>query len=414
MHGELLERVVERDNLRRALKQVRRNKGAPGIDGMSVDELPEHLVHHWLQIKADILAGRYRPQPVRRVEIPKPDGRKRMLGIPTVLDRFIQQAIAQIVQAQWEPHFHPDSYGFRPKRSAHQAVRKLQADVKDGHDWVVDLDLESFFDRVNHDRLLHRLGQHVGDQALLGLITAFLKAAAWVDGQHEPSRMGVPQGGPLSPVLANVVLDEMDWELHRRGHRFARYADDCNIAVKSERAGQRVMHSVTRWIEDSLRLTVNSRKSAVDRPWNRKFLGFTLSRRDKSLKVADKAIDKLKDSVRELSRRTRGHRLDTIVAQLRDTLLGWKAYFGITEVLSPLRELDKWIRRRLRCYAWKQWGSRGYRELRKRGVSVREAWNVSKSAHGPWRISSTPALSMAMPTSFFRAMGLPQLAPAKA
>ena len=414
MHGELLERVVERDNLRRALKQVRRNKGAPGIDGMSVDELPRHLVHHWLQIKADILAGRYRPQPVRRVEIPKPDGRKRMLGIPTVLDRFIQQAIAQIVQAQWEPHFHPDSYGFRPKRSAHQAVRKLQADVKDGHDWVVDLDLESFFDRVNHDRLLHRLGQHVADQALLGLITAFLKAGAWVDGQHESSRMGVPQGGPLSPVLANVVLDEMDWELHRRGHRFARYADDCNIAVKSERAGQRVMHSVTRWIEDSLRLTVNSRKSAVDRPWNRKFLGFTLSRRDKSLKVADKAIDKLKDSVRELSRRTRGHRLDTIVAQLRDTLLGWKAYFGITEVLSPLRELDKWIRRRLRCYAWKQWGSRGYRELRKRGVSVREAWNVSKSAHGPWRISSTPALSMAMPTSFFSAIGLPQLAPAKA
>ena len=413
MHGELLERVVERDNLRRALKQVRRNKGAPGIDGMSVDELPEHLVHHWLQIKADILAGRYRPQPVRRVEIPKPDGRKRMLGIPTVLDRFIQQAIAQIVQAQWEPHFHPDSYGFRPKRSAHQAVRKLQADVKDGHDWVVDLDLESFFDRVNHDRLLHRLGRHVADPALLGLITAFLKAGAWVDGQREPSRMGVPQGGPLSPVLANVVLDEMDWELHRRGHRFARYADDCNIAVKSERAGQRVMHSVTRWIEDSLRLTVNSRKSAVDRPWNRKFLGFTLSRRDKSLKVADAAIDKFKDRVRELSRRTRGQSLSRIVAELRTTLLGWKAYFGITEVLSPLRELDKWIRRRLRCYAWKQWGSRGYRELRMRGVSVREAWNVSKSAHGPWRISRTPALSMAMPTSFFRAMGLPQLVSAK-
>ena len=195
MHGELLERVVERDNLRRALKQVRRNKGAPGIDGMSVDELPEHLVHHWGDIKADILAGRYRPQPVRRVEIAKPDGRKRMLGIPTVLDRCIQQAIAQIVQAQWEPHFHPDSYGFRPERSAHQAVRKLQADVKDGHDWVVDLDLESFFDRVNHDRLLHRLGRHVADPALLGLITAFLKAGAWVDGQHEPSRMGYRKAG---------------------------------------------------------------------------------------------------------------------------------------------------------------------------------------------------------------------------
>jgi group II intron reverse transcriptase/maturase len=278
----------------------------------------------------------------------------------------------------------------------------------------VDLDLESFFDRVNHDRLLHRLRAHVDDLALLRLITAFLKAGAWVDGHHEPSRMGVPQGGPLSPVLANVVLDEMDWELHRRGHRFARYADDCNIAVASERAGQRVMRSVTRWIEDSLRLTVNPRKSAVDRPWNRKFLGFTLSRRDKSLKVADTAIDKLKDRVRELSRRTRGHRLDTIVAELRDTLLGWKAYFGITEVLGPLRELDKWIRRRLRCYAWKQWGSRGYRELRRRGVSVLEAWNVSKSAHGPWRISKTPALSLALPTRFFSKLGLPQLVPARA
>lgn len=414
MHGELLVRVLERENLQRALKQVRRNKGAPGIDGMSVDELPEYLKHHWPTIRCDILAGRYRPQPVRRVEIPKPDGRKRMLGIPTVLDRFIQQSIAQIVQAQWEPHFHPHSYGFRPQRNAHQAVRRLQADVRDGHDWVVDLDLESFFDRVNHDRLLYRLRRHVGDAALLRLIGAFVKAGAWVDGQRQPSRMGVPQGGPLSPVLANVVLDEMDWELDRRGHRFARYADDCNIAVKSERAGQRVMRSVTRWIEDSLRLTVNSRKSAVDRPWNRTFLGFTLSRRDKGLKVADKAIDKFKNRVRELSRRTRGQSLSQIVVELRITLLGWKAYFGITEVLSPLRELDKWIRRRLRCYAWKQWGSRGYRELRHRGVSVREAWNVSKSAHGPWRISKTPALSLALPTRFFSGMGLPQLAPARA
>ena len=414
MHGELLARVLERDNLRRALKQVRRNKGAPGIDGMSVDALPEYLKHHWLDIRASIQSGQYRPQPVRRVEIPKPDGRKRMLGIPTVLDRFIQQAIAQVVQAQWEPHFHPDSFGFRPQRSAHQAVRKLQAEVRAGRDWVVDLDLESFFDRVNHDRLLHRLQRHVPERALLRLIGAYLKAGAWVDGQRQASPAGVPQGGPLSPVLANVVLDELDWELNRRGHRFARYADDCNIAVASERAGQRVMRSVTRFVEDSLRLTVNARKSAVDRPWNRKFLGFTLSRRDKGLRVADQAIAKLKDRVRELSRRTRGHRLEDIVVELRTTLLGWKAYFGVTEVMSPLRELDKWIRRRLRCYAWKQWGPRGYRELRKRGVSVREAWNVSKSAHGPWRISATPALSLAMPTSFFSRMGLPQLAPARA
>ena len=414
MCGVLLARVLERDNLQRALKRVRRNKGAPGVDGMSVDELSGYLVHHWVEIKARILAGRYRPQPVRRVEIPKPDGRMRMLGIPTVLDRFIQQAIAQVVQTQWEPHFHEHSYGFRPQRSAHQAVRELQAQVRQGRTWVVDLDLESFFDRVNHDRLMNRLSKHVDDGALLGLIRCFLRAGAWVDGCHEAATMGVPQGGPLSPVLANVVLDEMDWELHRRGHRFARYADDCNIAVKSERAGQRVMHSVTRWIEDSLRLTVNARKSAVDRPWNRKFLGFTLSRRDYSLKVADTALEKLKDSVRELSRRTRGRSLRQIVAELRTTLLGWKAYFGITEVLSPLREMDKWCRRRLRCYAWKQWGSRGYRELRKRGVSVRNAWNVSKSAHGPWRISKSPALSRALPVSFFDSLGLPQLATARA
>lgn len=410
MQGPLLQRVLERENLQRALRQVRRNKGAPGIDGMSVDALPGYLKEHWPEIRASIEAGRYRPQPVRRVEIPKPDGRMRQLGIPTVLDRFVQQAIAQVVQAQWEPHFHPHSYGFRPQRSAHQAVRKLQADVREGRGWVVDLDLESFFDRVDHARLLHRLRRHVPDAAVLRLINSFLKAGVWLDGKRQPSAQGVPQGGPLSPVLANVVLDELDWELDRRTHRFARYADDCNIAVASQRAGQRVMHSVTRFIEDSLRLTVNARKSAVDRPWNRKFLGFTLSRRDAGLKVADKAIDKLKTTVRELSRRTRGHRLEAIVAELRVSLLGWKAYFGIAEVLSPLRDVDKWIRRRLRCYAWKQWGPAGYRELRKRGVSVREAWNVSKSAHGPWRISKTPALSLALPAKVFARMGLPSLA----
>lgn len=413
MSGALLARVLERDNLQRALKRVRQNKGAPGIDGMSVDELPEHLKHHWPQIKADLWAGRYRPQPVRRVEIPKPDGRKRQLGIPTVLDRFIQQAIAQVVTQQWEPHFHPDSYGFRPQRSAHQAVRRMQTLVKAGQDWVVDLDLESFFDRVNQDRLMSRLARHVPDGALLKLIRRIVKAGVWVDGQVQAREQGVPQGGPLSPVLANVVLDELDWNLERRGLRFARYADDCQIMVASQRAGQRVMDSVTRFVEESLRLTVNARKSAVDRPWKRKFLGFTLNRKTQGLQVAKPAIDKLKGELRELSRRTRGHRLEQIVEELRNTLLGWRAYFGITEVLSPLRELDKWLRRRLRCYQWKQWASAGYRELRKRGVSVREAWNVSKSAHGPWRISMTPALSLAMPTRYFNRLGLPCLAPAR-
>jgi RNA-directed DNA polymerase len=406
----LLEKVLERANLQRALKQVRRNRGAPGIDGMTVDELSQYLKEHWPEIRAQLVAGTYRPQPVRRVEIPKPDGTKRPLGIPTVLDRFIQQAIAQVISAQWEPHFHDRSYGFRPNRSAHQAVRQLQADIRAGHRWVVDLDLEAFFDRVNHDRLMDRLKRHVDDRLLLRLINRYLKAGVRVGERLEATRQGVPQGGPLSPVLANVVLDELDWELTRRGHRFARYADDCNIVVRSKRAGERVMQSVARFIEDSLRLTVNARKSAVDRPWNRKFLGFTVARHDARLKVAVPAIDELKRRVRELTRRTRGHRLSDIVAELREALLGWKAYFGIAEVLSPLRDVDKWIRRKLRCYLWKQWGRAGYRELRKRGVSVRDAWHTSKSAHGPWRLSKTPALALALPARYFSGLGLPSLA----
>lgn len=405
----LLARVLERANLQRALKQVRQNKGAPGIDGMTVDELPEYLRHHWPDIRAQLEAGSYCPHPVRRVEIPKPDGKTRPLGIPTVLDRFIQQAIAQVISAQWEPHFHPHSYGFRPQRSAHQAVRKMQADIHQGYGWVVDIDVEAFFDRVNHDRLMVRLKRHTHDRDLLRLINRFLKAGVKIGEVIEPTTMGVPQGGPLSPVLANVVLDELDWELGRRGHRFARYADDCNILVKSKRAGERVMANVTRWIEDTLRLTVNARKSAVDRPYKRKFLGFTVSRKGAKLKVADKAIDKLKHQIRTQTRRTRGRRLEHIIAELRETLLGWKAYFGIAEVLSPLRDIDKWIRRKLRCYQWKQWGRAGYRELRKRGVTVREAWNTSKSAHGPWRLSKTPALTLALPARYFTSMGLPAL-----
>ena len=405
----LLECVLTRENLQRALRQVRQNQGAPGIDGMSVDELPEYLRHRWPEIRAQLIAGRYRPQPVRRVEIPKPDGRTRLLGIPTVLDRFIQQAIAQVVSARWEPHFHERSYGFRPRRSAHQAVRQLQADIREDRRWVVDLDMEAFFDRVNHDRLMDRLKRQVRDRSLLRLINRYLKAGVRVGENTEATTMGVPQGGPLSPVLANVVLDELDWELDRRGHRFARYADDCNIVVGSERAGERVMQSVKRFIEDSLRLTVNARKSAVDRPWNRTFLGFTVSRNGTKLKVADKAIDKLKSRMRELTRRTRGTRIRTIVAELRETLLGWKAYFGIAEVVSPLCDIDKWVRRKLRCYHWKQWGRAGYRELRRRGVSVREAWHTSKSAHGPWRLSKTPALALALPARYFRNLGLPCL-----
>ncbi|MBK9521849.1 MAG: group II intron reverse transcriptase/maturase [Rhodocyclaceae bacterium] len=406
----LLAQVLERANLQRALKQVRQNQGAPGIDGMTVDELPKYLLHHWLGIRAQLEAGSYRPQPVKRVEIPKPDGTTRPLGIPTVLDRFIQQAIAQVISVQWEPHFHHHSYGFRPQRSAHQAVREVQASIRAGFGWVVDMDIQAFFDRVNHDRLIVRLKGRGVEASLLRLINHYLKAGVSVAGIIAATTLGVPQGGPLSPVLANVVLDELDWELERRGHRFARYADDCNIMVKSKRAGKRVMASVTRYISDSLRLTVNPLKSAVDRPMNRKFLGFTVSRNGAKLKVADKAIEKLKDRIRELTRRTRGTSIGALVAELRKSLLGWKAYFGIAEVVSPLREIDKWVRRKLRCYLWKQWGSSGYRQLRKRGVSVREAWNTSKSAHGPWRLSKTPALALALPLQFFITLGLPNVA----
>lgn len=404
----MLGKVLERTNLQRALKQVRQNKGAPGIDGMTVDALPKYLKEHWPAIRQQLVSGRYRPQPVRRVTIPKGKGKTRPLGIPTVLDRFIQQAIAQVVSAQWEPRFHPHSYGFRPDRSAHQAVRYVQGTIREGYGWVVDM--ESFFDRVNHDRLMARLKRRTTDTAVLRLINRFLKAGVLVDGAKQATPMGVPQGGPLSPVLANVVLDELDWELDRRGHRFARYADDCTILVKSKRAGERVMASVTRYVSDSLRLTVNPLKSAVDRPWKRSFLGFTVSRHGSKLKVADKAMVKLKDRIRELTRRTRGKHLNVIVAELRKILLGWKAYFGVAEVMSPLHDIDKWIRRKLRCYIWKQWNRSGYRNLRKRGVSVREAWHMAKSAHGPWRLSKTPALSRALPVPYFNQLGVPQLA----
>lgn len=407
---QLMERVLERDNLKRALNKVRSNKGGPGIDGMSVDELAGYLKLHWLKIREQLLIGTYRPSPVRTVLIPKGDGAVRQLGIPTVLDRFIQQAVLQVLQSEWDQTFSHSSFGFRPQRSAHQAVACAQGYLRTGYSWVVDLDLERFFDTVNHDVLMHRVRRRVKDDRVLGLIGRTLRSGACSAGSWRATTQGTPQGGPLSPLLANVLLDELDRELERRGHRFVRYADDCNIYVRSSRAGERTLASVRGFLEKRLKLKVNELKSAVDRPWKRRILGFTFTRsRQNRLAVSAKSIEALKQTVRVLTQRTRGRTLKQIIDELRITLLGWKAYFGRAEVISPLKELDQWIRRRLRCYQWKQWGGRGYRALRALGVSRELAWNTSKSAHGPWRLSRSPALTYAMSREYFARLGLPTL-----
>jgi RNA-directed DNA polymerase len=407
----LMEKVLDRENLFRALHRVKRNKGSAGIDGMTIDDLPTFLHHHWPKVKAELINGTDQPHAVKRVEIPKPGGGVRKLGIPTVLDRLIQQAMLQVLQSEWDRSFSHFSFGFRPNRSAHHAVACSQQYINEGYRWVVDMDLEKFFDQVNHDQLMSRVKRRISDPRVLKLIDRYLKSGAIVANEWQPSAEGTPQGGPLSPLLANLLLDDLDKELEQRGHKFVRYADDCNIYVKSERAGLRVLDNISRYLSRHLKLTVNAQKSAVARPWNRRFLGFTFTRSGKAkrLKVSEKAIQRFKQKVRELSSRTRGKTLYQIIADLRKYLLGWKAYFGFAEVKSPIKDLEKWLRRRLRSYLWKQWGRSGYRQLRRRGVSVRLAWNTSKSAHGPWRLSQSPALVIALPRKYFVGLGLPVL-----
>ena len=371
----LMEEVCERENCIQALKQVKSNRGSAGMDGMTVQELPVFLKGHWIAIKESLLNGTYKPQPVRRVEIPKPDGGERKLGIPRVLDRFIQQAVMQVLQRRWDASFSKSSYGFRPKRSAHQAVESAQKHIRAGYRWVVDIDLEKFFDRVNHDRLMGALAKRISDKRMLRLIRAFLKAGVMEDGLVCATDEGTPQGGPLSPLLSNIVLDELDGELERRGHRFVRYADDCNIYVRSRKAGERLMENISEFITKRLRLKVNAAKSAVGKPWERKFLGFSFHMThfgETRRRIAPKAIERFKERIRKQTQRTRGVSLERMIKELSLYMKGWRGYYGFCQTRHVLELLDRWIRRRIRSYLWTQWmnGRRRVDELTRLGVAA--------------------------------------------
>jgi RNA-directed DNA polymerase len=410
---QLMEEVCGRENCKQALKRVKANKGSAGVDGMTVQQLPEYLKQYWPVLREQLLSGTYVPQPVKRVEIPKPDGGVRKLGIPTVLDRFIQQAVMQVLQGKWDLTFSDHSYGFRPGRSAHQAVEQAQQYIAEGYRWVVDLDLEKFFDRVSHDKLMGRIGTRVSDRRVLKLIRSFLKAGVMEGGLVSPVDEGTPQGGPLSPLLSNIVLDEFDRELERRGLRFARYADDSNIYVRSRRAGERVMASISAFITTKLKLKVNQQKSAVARPWERKFLGFSFTaNREPKRRIAPKAVLRFKERVRELTSRTRGVSIERMAEELAQYLKGWLGYFGKCQTPSVLQGLEEWTRRRLRSVIWKQWKRNPVRfaELRKRGVGKDLAAQTAGSAHGPWRLANSPALNIALPNAYFDSLGIPRLA----
>jgi len=410
--NRLMEEVCERENLKEALRRVRANKGSAGVDGMTVGGITDYLKQHWPAIREQLLNGTYEPRPVRRVEIPKPDGGVRKLGIPTVLDRLIQQAVMQVLQRRWDRTFSESSYGFRPGRSAQQAVAKAQQYIAEGHSWCVDLDLEKFFDRVNHDKLMGQIAKRVGDKRLLKLIRAFLNAGVMENGLVSPSVEGTPQGGPLSPLLSNLVLDELDRELERRGHRFVRYADDCNIYVRSERAGQRVMESITQFITQKLRLKVNEAKSAVARPQERKFLGFSFSAGPEVKRViAPKALDRFKRRIREITRRAKGVSMKTTIEELAPYMRGWRGYFGFCETPEVLIGLTRWVRLRLRAAMWRQWKTQRRRReaLMELGVRSRLASNTAGSGLGPWYLAKAKALSVGLSNAYFKSLVLPSL-----
>ena len=413
-NDRLMERVVERGNVKAALKRVRQNKGSPGIDGMTVEELVPWLVENWEAVRAQLLDGTYQPKPVREQEIPKSGGGVRKLGIPTVLDRLIQQAILQVLQPMFDPTFSEHSHGSRPGHSAHGAVCEAQRYIQEGRHWVVDVDLEKFFDHVNHDILMGRLEKRIGDKRVLGLIRRYLEAGMMANGVVVERYEGTPQGGPLSPLLANLLLDEVDKELEKRGHAFVRYVDDCNVYVRSKRAGEDVMEALRR-LYAGLRLRINEAKSAVARPWDRKFLGYSFwvaRKRTVKRKIAPKALERMKERVREITSRNGGRRIKSVVLELRGYLLGWKEYFRLADTPGVFRDLDYWIRRRLRLLQLKQWkrGTTAYRKLRARGVPERDAAGAAAHVRRWWRTSRHKALFTALPASYYDRMGLPKLA----
>jgi len=393
----LLERVLSRENLNAAYKQVVRNKGSHGIDGMKVDELLPYLKENGNKLIEELKAGTYRPKPVRRVEIPKPDGGVRLLGIPTVIDRMLQQAIAQVLTPIFDPGFSDNSFGFRPGRSAHQAIKRAQEYMNEGYDWVVDIDLAKYFDTVNHDKLMALVARKVKDKRVLKLIREYLKAGVMINGVVIDTEDGCPQGGPLSPLLSNIMLDELDKELEKRGHKFCRYADDCNIYVRSRKAAERTMRSVTEFLEGPLKLKVNREKSAIDRPWKRKFLGFSFyhGREGIRIRVHPKSIKRVREKIRDITARSNGMSMDYRLLKLKQLIKGWVNYFRIADMKSLVRELDEWTRRRLRMCIWKQWKKvrTRFRNLMKLGLDRQEAWMFANTRKSYWRIANSPILS---------------------